>query len=389
MLRLPIREGLGHGAPNACGILYPRFKSSAIPAFSTHFLANSDQFEELSGKIAGSGAKWALAARALLASGQTETAVKLALKVWNDAAYDPEAAVLASEVLSHEVPSWHFKLARDHVRNAAFDAALRRAVTPGMRVLDIGSGTGLLAMMAARVGAGQVFSCEMNPAIADVAKDIITANGYSDRVHLLAKRSDKIDVDADLGGKVDIIVSEIVSNNLLSEGVLATMEHAVTNFLKPSGRVIPLKGTVMIALAYDPDLSDRRMAITDGFDLSAFNRLARPNYRVATLDARLQLKSDAVNLFEFDFQSNRSAPDARTQRTLGAHAGTVNCIAQWIHLQLDEINEYENRPGELKFSNWDIVVHPLPKQTILQAGDTITVNGSHDRDRVRIWASSE
>ncbi len=352
-------------------------------------MANSNQFAEPSDKIAGTRAKWAVAAGALLASGQTETAIKLALKVWNDAADDPEAAMLASEVLSHEVPSWHFKLARDHVRNAAFDAALRRVVTPGMRVLDIGSGSGLLAMMAARAGAGQVFSCEKNPAIADVAKDIIAANGYSDRVHVLAKRSDNIDADADLGGKVDIIVSEIVSNNLLSEGVLATMEHAVANFLKPGGRVIPSKGTVKIALAYDPNFSDRRMTIANGFDLSAFNRLAKPSYGIATLDGQLQLQSDVVNLFEFDFQATVPATKARTQRTLTARVGTVNCIAQWIHLRLDEVGEYENRPGELTFSNWDIGVYPLPKQVTLQAGDAVEVSGSHDRDSVRVWASGE
>ena len=44
----------------------------------------------------------------------------------------------------------------------AYDAALRRAIRPGCRVLEIGTGSGLLAMMAARAGAAQVVTCERN-----------------------------------------------------------------------------------------------------------------------------------------------------------------------------------------------------------------------------------
>src|SRR5689334_12971772 len=89
--------------------------------------------------ISGKAVEWAVAARAMLANGLTDQAIKLALKIWNAAPDDLEATMLASEVLSAGTPRWHFKLVRDHARNRAFDAALRRAIKPGMRVLDIGS----------------------------------------------------------------------------------------------------------------------------------------------------------------------------------------------------------------------------------------------------------
>jgi 2-polyprenyl-3-methyl-5-hydroxy-6-metoxy-1,4-benzoquinol methylase len=350
------------------------------------FMTNSNQLEK---SIAGRAADWAAVARTMALKGETEKAYKLAMKIRSMAPNDPETVFLVSEVLSGIVPDWHFGLVRDEVRNAAFDAALRRAIKPGMRVLDIGSGTGLLAMMAARAGASQVFSCEMNPAVADAAKEIVAANGFSDQIQVLPRHSNQLDADKDLGGRVDLIVSEIVSNDMLGQRVLATMDHAVVNLLKPDGLMIPAKGSVKVALGFDSNLQERRMAVTDGFDLTAFNRFADPCYCVRTTSKYLQLLSEAADLFEFDFQSATPVPAARKQLTLIARGGPVNCVVQWIHLEMDEVGVYENRLGAPTYSTWAIVAYPLSTQGELKAGNTIIVNGSHNRERLRIWTSLE
>jgi predicted nicotinamide N-methyase len=350
-------------------------------------LANSNQFDEQKSKAKGTPAEWAVAALAMLASGQKEMALKLALKVWNEAPDDQEAAIMAAEVLSGDVPDWHFRLVRDRVRNQMYEAALQRTVKPGMRVLDIGSGTGLLAMMAARAGAAEVFSCEMNPAVADAAREVVAANGLADRVKVLGKHSNTLDANADLGGRVDIIVSEIVSSSLLGEEVLTTMEYAVNNLLKPDGRVIPATGAVRVALAFDPNFWIQRMGMVEGFDLTAFNRLAEPRYTVSAKSKELLVMSDMAEMFKFDFHSSAPTLNERTELMLTAHGGSANCIAQWLRLEMDEVEDYENAPGEKDFSSWAIVLHPLPRQVELKAGDAVTVHGAHDRGAVRIWAS--
>jgi hypothetical protein len=114
--------------------------------------------------------------------------------------------------------------------------------------LEIGTGTGLLAMIAVRAGAAEVITCEKTLAIAHMATEIVARNGYADHVRIIAKHSDELDVEADLGGPADILVSKIVSNDLLGE---PAHERAVRNLLKPGGRVIPARGRIRVALAED------------------------------------------------------------------------------------------------------------------------------------------
>ena len=84
------------------------------------------------------------------------------------------------------VPFWHIPMLNDVRRNDAFEAAISAALAeagPDARVLDIGTGSGLLSMMAARAGARSVTACEVVPVIADMATKIIADNGYSDPNH--------------------------------------------------------------------------------------------------------------------------------------------------------------------------------------------------------------
>ena len=334
----------------------------------------------------GNPAAMLAVARLLRSDGQEEEALVLCRRALALAPDDAELAAKAGFFVSAAVPDWHFVIVGDEARNAAYDAALRRAVTPGSRVLEIGTGTGLLSMMAARAGAAAVTTCEANPAVAEAAATIVALNGYGDRVRVISKHSDHVDADTDMGGRADILVSEIVSNNLLGESVLPAHERAVRDLLKPGAKVIPARGAVRVALAYDARVGDRVLGTIDGFDLSPFNALAPSQRGIDIGDDRLELRGGAADLFSFDFGSADYAAPSRGELICRSKGGIVNGVAQWIMLEMDEVTRYENHPGPGAKSCWRVMFHPLAKPIETSLGQAIRIVGSHDRKMLMIWA---
>ncbi len=323
-------------------------------------------------------------ARQMLGAGERLRGLELAEQVFALTGGEGEAGVIAAEILSDGVYGWHFLIPRDHVRNDAYEQALQRAIRPGCRVLEIGTGSGLLAMMAARAGA-VVITCEADPAIASAARDVVAANGYSDRVRVVNLHSTALDPERDMGGLADILVSEIVSNDLLSEGVLAAHEDAVARLLKPGGVVIPARGAIRVALATDRRARSPRLGEASGFDLTAFNRLASPHEMVRVGMGQVDLVSEPVDLFRFDFASGGPWRAARAEHGFASSGGRVDGIVQWIALEMDEIGRYENRPIEGSASCWGALFWRFRHPVTTLKGDCVKVGGAHERDRLRLW----
>ena len=343
-------------------------------------------FDRLAEQAAGDPRKLAAVAAMALSLGKGDAAYRLAREARALAPEDRDIAGQTAAAIAGGVPAWHFSIVRDDVRNAAWEAAIRRAVGPQTRVLDIGAGTGLLAMMAARAGAAAVTSCEMNPAVADAASDIVAANGLADRVRIVARHSEELDPERDMGGRADLFVSEIVSNDLLGQGALGIVADAARRLLAPGARVIPAAGVVRVALAWWEGLAAQRLGEVAGFDLSAFNRLERIPYRIRVGDPRLSLAGDAADLFAFDFASGGPFAAGRASADLVAAARPANGVAQWIRLQLDEEGAYENRPAEGASSCWLCLFTPLAEE--VAKGQGVRVHGAHNKLELRIWADS-
>ena len=296
---------------------------------------------------------------------------------------DEQVRVLAADVLAQDVARWHFTIVNDEARNAAYDGAIRAAVTPGARVLDIGAGSGLLAMMAARAGAGAVTSCEMKPAIAEAAAGIVAANGYGDRIKVVAKHSQAVDAVADMGGPADVLVSETISNDVVSQGWLAALEDARARLLKPGAAIIPARTIARVALGFDAQLNRERMGDVDGFNLSGFNELGARRYQIRGESDRLTLRSAPADLFDFDFQAGTEFPEASASVAVTAGGGPVNGVVQWIAIGLDEDHWYENAPG--KSACWAPLFTPLAGVIEPAPGTRLTISGAHDRRRMHVW----
>jgi len=320
-------------------------------------------------------------ARGLLALGKEAPARDLARRALAAAPEDPHVRTLAAEVLSRGVPPWHFSIIHDEARNAAYDAALRRAVNPDMTVLEIGAGSGILSMMAARAGARRVIACEANAALAEVARENVARNGYADRVEVIAKLSTDLDVAADLGGRADLLVSEIISNIIVGQQVFPVMAHAAAELLTPDAPMIPAGASARVALARAPKLRPRQEIVAAGFDLSALGRLAKAQLPFPVGDKDLILAGPAADLFAFDF---RTAPTAGEASIVLEAEDPANCVAQWLELRMDSAGRYENRPAPGAKSCWSVIVWPLGAE--MGPGDRLTVRGAYEADALQIWA---
>lgn len=166
------------------------------------------------------------------------------------------ATALASALAS----SHYTDMLNDRARAAAYAEALTACVRPGALVLDIGTGTGLLALLAARAGAGAVVACEQWAPLASLARRVVAANGASDVVNIVSARSDEPPTVAAvkrLGRPADVVVSEILDSALLGEGCLPTMAAvAHDGLLSPDGVAIPSAARLFACVAASPALRD-------------------------------------------------------------------------------------------------------------------------------------
>jgi SAM-dependent methyltransferase len=143
----------------------------------------------------------------------------------------------------YRIAAGHQTLLADGKRNRAFTAALRRVVTPGSHVLDIGAGTGLWAVTAAHLGAARVVAIERDPLLAPVITALARENGVADRVQVVTARARR----ADLPREFDLVVSETIGLQAFDEGIEPLMADARRRFLKPGGRLMPESLALMAA----------------------------------------------------------------------------------------------------------------------------------------------
>lgn len=295
------------------------------------------------------------------------------------------AGIWRTEV-SSAVPRWHFPMMRDKVRNDAYATAIRLMIRPEHNVLEIGTGSGLLAMLCARAGARQVTTCEMVPEIAAAARRVIDDNGLGERIRVLSKRSQEIEVGIDLPEAGDVLISEILSNDVVGEGALAAVTDARARLLNSDAVIIPAIATVRIALVAADDM-DRLFSAGsyDGLTLQAFDRL-RPTVLSVPESCAVTPFSDPHDVFVFDFAG--AAPFRHERRVLDMRAiapGRCHGVVQWIKLDLGAGVTFENAPFSANRSHWLPTFYPFPAAVEVKPGDVVRVLAIHDTQNLLIF----
>jgi hypothetical protein len=236
--------------------------------------------------------------------------------------------------MSYASLSSHRTMALDRIRNAAYARALARVVTPETVVLDLGAGTGVLGLIAARLGARHVYLIEPEDVIA-LADEVVAAHGLEGRVTTVQGRIE----DLELPEPVDVIVSALTGNFLVTEDLITLIVDARERLLKPGGTLFPSRAAMDVAPVSAPrahaDLVAAWATADQGVDLSA----AR-GYAANTIFYQRDALADACPLAEaatvhaIDFSSDGYGP-IRSEVTLDiTSSGVCHGFAGWSRLEL-------------------------------------------------------
>ena len=133
----------------------------------------------------------------------------------------------------------------DKPRTDAFCAAVRELVHPGCAFLDVGTGTGLLAMTAAKSGASKVFAIDQTAVVKQASK-LAKANGL--KVRFFQGPAEELELDE----KVDVLASEWLGNLAFVEDMLPAVLACRDKHLKEGGVMLPSAVRLFLAPFSDP-----------------------------------------------------------------------------------------------------------------------------------------
>ena len=164
---------------------------------------------------------------------------------------------------------------KDEVRTRAYmDAIMQNPhLFKDKVVMDVGCGTGILSMFAAKAGAKKVYGIECSGIITQ-AKQIVKDNKLDHVVELIHGKLEEITLPVD---KVDIIISEWMGYALLYESMLDSVLYARDKWLAPDGILYPDKANIYLTMIEDYDYKQQKIEFWNnvyGFDMSCIKKLA-------------------------------------------------------------------------------------------------------------------
>jgi precorrin-6B methylase 2 len=280
-------------------------------------------------------------------------------------------------------PGPHVAMLEDRVRTTAFLAALEELVGPDDVVVDIGTGTGVLAIGAARAGARHVYAVEATP-LAQQAREIVRANGLHETVTVVEGWSTRIT----LPERASLAVAEILGSEALEERALPALLDVRERLLRPGARLIPSKIQIFGLPVSIPEDAVGMLTFTPantarwsswyGLELGPLtDYAARLRHRVT---ARIEeartwpALSDPVLLAEIDLATVVTPSVESVVSAAATASGEANGILAFFEARLSPGVVLSTNPAaEDGPTSWGIPVWLLPKPTELHPGRTFSL----------------
>jgi len=296
--------------------------------------------------------------------------------------------------LGPDVVAFHQDMLNDQARTSRFLEAIEATVRPGDVVVDLGTGTGILAMAAARAGAKRVYAIEAGR-ITGTAQRLFEDNGLSDTITLVGGWSTRVT----LPERADVLVSETIGNHPLSERVLEMTWDARQRYLRPGARTVPSRIRLLGQPLPRPASADPGGGFTPeaiekwaewyGLDFSALAEpveeepgfLELPGADIRSLGAL----GPPAALGEIDLGAEPELVFETTGNTTVDREGSVGGVAIFFELDLAPGIELTNDPARAAAtSHWLIPVAILPKPIDVSPGDELEISYRYAGMRVDV-----
>jgi len=267
---------------------------------------------------------------------------------------------------------------KDEVRTRSYQAAIEQNshLFKDKVVLDVGCGTAILSMFAARAGAKLCIGLECS-GIVTQARQIIEANGLSDKVKVVKGKVEEIPELPDGIEKVDIIISEWMGYFLLYESMLDTVLYARDKWLKPGGIMLPDKASLYVCAIEDEEYKAEKIDFWDnvyGFDMSVIKDIAITEPLVDVVEAKAVV-TDAKSVLALDLLTCtvkdlawESDFELKFKRDDFAHAFVAffDCAFTQIHKTI----AFSTGPFS-KYTHWKQTVFYLKEPLTACSGETV------------------
>jgi len=285
--------------------------------------------------------------------------------------------------------SIHEQMLKDKIRTLAYKKAIieNSHLFKNKTVLDVGCGTGILAMFAAKAGAKHIYAVDCSDIIFQ-ARQIISDNKLDKKITVIQAKVEELN----LPSKVDIIISEWMGYFLVYESMLNTIIYARDHFLKPDGILLPDKANLYIAGIEDADYKAKKIDFWDnvyGFDMSCIKKIAYAEPIIDTVHSRticttdylfLTLDLNTVTVTDLSFKKYFSIKVLRND--------FMHALIGWFDVEFTKCNKpitLTTSPAA-PYTHWKQTVFYLEDILVVHTGDEIsgwlycTPNSKNPRD---------
>lgn len=300
----------------------------------------------------------------------------------------------------------------DKDRNIKYYQGIRAAVSrvkdKGQKalVLDIGTGTGLLSMMAVTAGADFCYAVEVFKPMAEAAVKIVEKNGFSDKIKVINKHSTEVTVgpDGDLPCRANILVTELFDTELIGEGALPSYEHAHKHLVQEDCEAVPHRATVYAQLVESKRMWSWNKLFPVRVQTGLGEQLIIPPSELercpgapSVYDIQLNqvspadftVLSDVLPMFSVDFSKQVSSSAAcHSKQFVPLASGQAQVVLSWWDIEMDPEGKIkctmapfwaQTDPQELQWrDHWMQCVYFLPQEEPIMQGSPRCLVAHHD-----------